>query len=113
MLGGGLQFTALEDRCLDECRHPAVLLLSHYRRGAPAALKLGARHGLFCLGCCWALMLVMFVVGIANLAWMMPLTRLMLYEEIACGDRTALALVAVGALVAATPGWMPALVRGH
>jgi predicted metal-binding membrane protein len=81
VLAGAFQFSKLKDRCLDHCRHPALFLLRHYRRGVGAGFRLGAFHGLFCLGCCWALMLVMFAVGIANLAWMAPLALLMLYEK--------------------------------
>ena len=69
------------DRCLRECRHPGPFLLRHYRRGPGAALELGLSHGLFCLGCCWALMLLMFAVGVANLTWMAVLTALMVYEK--------------------------------
>jgi predicted metal-binding membrane protein len=82
VVAGAFQFSALKDRCLDLCRHPALFLLQHYRWGVMAGFRLGAFHGLFCLGCCWALMLVMFVVGIANLAWMAPLALLMLYEKV-------------------------------
>jgi predicted metal-binding membrane protein len=80
-LAGIFQFTGLKDRCLRECRHPGPFLMRHYRRGPGAALELGLRHGLFCLGCCWALMLLMFAVGVANLAWMAVLTALMVYEK--------------------------------
>ena len=81
-------------------------------------MTLGVRHGLFCLGCCWALMLVMFVVGIANLAWMAPLAALMIYEKIGrFGDRVVrpagMALILLGALVFLGPAWMPALVHMH
>jgi predicted metal-binding membrane protein len=80
-LAGMFQFTSLKDRCLRECRHPGPFLLRHYRRGPGAALELGLRHGLFCLGCCWALMLLMFAVGVVNLTWMAVLTALMVYEK--------------------------------
>jgi len=80
-LAGIFQFTKLKDRCLRECRHPGPFLMRHYRRGPGAALELGLRHGLFCLGCCWALMLLMFAVGVANLTWMAVLTALMVYEK--------------------------------
>jgi hypothetical protein len=56
-LAGAFQFSSLKDRCLTECRHPAAYLLRHYRRGPRAAFRLGWGHGLYCLGCCWALML--------------------------------------------------------
>ena len=64
---GAFQFTPLKDACLEECRHPAIFLMRNYRRGTRAAFRLGRDHGIFCLGCCWALMLVMFAAGFANL----------------------------------------------
>jgi predicted metal-binding membrane protein len=82
-LAGAFQFSGLKDRCLRECRHPASFLLQYYARGSAAAFKFGARHGLFCLGCCWAVMLVMFAAGVANLWWMAALTALMVYEKVA------------------------------
>ena len=88
ILAGAFQFSSLKDRCMEQCRHPAAFIARHYRQGIAGAFNLGLRHGLFCLGCCWALMLIMLVVGIANLAWMVPLALLMLYEKIgAGGDR--------------------------
>jgi predicted metal-binding membrane protein len=80
-LAGAFQFTALKDACLDKCRHPASFLHRHYRRGTSRAFALGARHAAFCLGCCWALMLVMFAVGVASLVWMALLTLLMVHEK--------------------------------
>ncbi len=82
VLAGAFQFSALKDRCLDACRHPAARLLRHYRRGTAAAWRLGWGHGLFCLGCCWALMLLMFAAGVANLAWMALLAGVMTYEKV-------------------------------
>jgi predicted metal-binding membrane protein len=81
ILAGGFQFTPLKDACLRSCRHPASFMHRHYRRGTAGAFKLGARHGLFCVGCCWALMLVMFAVGVASLIWMALLTALMVHEK--------------------------------
>ena len=89
-LAGAFQFSALKDRCLTTCRHPAAYLLAHYRRGVPAAWKLGSSHGLFCLGCCWALMLVAFSAGMNDLRWMAAFTALMTYEKVgARGERVA------------------------
>ncbi len=118
LLAGLFQFSALKDRCLQQCRHPAVFLTAHYRRGVGAAWRLGLRHGLFCLGCCWALMLVMFAVGIANLAWMAPFALLMIWEKTGPGgDRGAvpigIALIGLGALVMLDPAWMPDLIGRH
>jgi predicted metal-binding membrane protein len=81
LVAGAFQFTALKDACLRACRHPASFLRRHYRRGAWGGFTLGARHGLFCVGCCWALMLVMFAAGAASLVWMASLTALMLHEK--------------------------------
>jgi predicted metal-binding membrane protein len=113
-LAGAFQFTSLKDACLRECRHPAAFLLSRYDRGADAAFRLGRAHGLYCLGCCWALMLVMFGAGVASLWWMAVLTALMVYEKTAPKGRRAVpvagvAFLALGALTFIQPGWLPSL----
>ena len=81
LLAGAFQFTPLKDACLRACRHPASFLRRHYSRGARGGFMLGARHGLFCVGCCWALMLVMFAAGAVSLIWMAVLTALMVHEK--------------------------------
>ncbi len=81
ILAGAFQFSSLKERCLDACRSPLGFLYQHYRRGLRSAWALGLRHGLFCLGCCWALMLVMFAVGIGSLAGMAGLTGVMVIEK--------------------------------
>ena len=81
-LAGAFQFTTLKDACLDKCRHPGAFLIRFYRARRGAAASGSARAtALFCLGCCWALMLVMFAVGVASLVWMAALTALMVYEK--------------------------------
>ena len=117
-LAGAFQFSGLKDRCLEVCRHPGAFLLRHYGRGLPAAFRLGREHGLYCLGCCWALMLLMFAAGVANLWWMAALTALMVYEKTGTGGRRAvplagIALLACAALVLAHPHWLPALLGGN
>ncbi len=117
-LAGAFQFSRLKDRCMEYCRHPFQFLTRYYQPGTIAAFQLGLRHGLFCLGCCWALMLVMFVVGIANLAWMVPLALLMLYEKAGPGgDRVVrpvgALLVLLGVFVIADPHWLPQLGIAH
>ena len=83
LLGAGsFQFSSLKDRCLDACRHPGAYLLANYRRGPAAAWRVGWGHGLFCLGCCWALMLVAFAAGMADLRLMAAFTALMAYEKV-------------------------------
>jgi predicted metal-binding membrane protein len=111
---GAFQFSSLKEECLSVCRHPAALLLRHYRRGAGAGLRLGLRHGLFCLGCCWALMLVAFAAGISNLVWMAAFTAIMVFEKTGPGgDRGAVpvgvVLLSLGALVLIHPAWLPTL----
>jgi predicted metal-binding membrane protein len=116
-LAGAFQFSRLKDRCLEVCRHPGAFLLHHYERGPAGGFTLGRRHGLFCLGCCWALMLLMFAAGVANLWWMAGLTALMVYEKTApAGQRAVpaagIALLACAALVLAHPQWLPPILDG-
>jgi predicted metal-binding membrane protein len=116
-LAGAFQFSAIKDRCLSECRHPGAFLLQHYRRGVGEGFRFGRKHGLFCLGCCWALMLVMFAAGVANLWWMAALGALMFYEKAGrFGDRitpvAGATLIALGALVLVHPAWLPAVFGG-
>ena len=80
-LAGAAQYTPLTRRCLRVCRDPRGFLFQHYRRGVAAAWWLGVRHGMSCLGCCWALMLVMFATGTGNLWWMVGLTAVMVAEK--------------------------------
>ena len=87
-VAGAFQFTKLKDACLKSCRQPGQFMLRHYRRGATGGIRLGARHGAFCVGCCWALMLVMFAAGVASLVWMALLTAVMVHEKTrSAGDR--------------------------
>ena len=114
MLAGWFQFSELKHRCLKVCRQPGVYLLRHYGRGTGRAFRIGSGHGLFCLGCCWALMLVSFAVGVANLPWMAVLTAVMVFEKTGRGAERGvtpigIAFLALGALVIVNPSWMPAL----
>jgi predicted metal-binding membrane protein len=112
LTAGLFQFTSLKDRCLDRCRHPALFMTRYYRRGTRPALDLGIRHGAFCLGCCWALMLLMFAVGVAHLAWMVALTTLMVYEKVGrrgpeVGKLVGACLVVLAVAVLTQPSWAP------
>jgi predicted metal-binding membrane protein len=117
-IAGAFQFSRLKDRCLEVCRHPGAFLLRHYERGSAGGFALGRRHGLFCLGCCWALMLLMFAAGVANLWWMAGLTALMVYEKTGAGGRRAvpvagIALLICAVLVLAHPHWLPPILGGN
>lgn len=80
-IGAVYQLTPLKDACLKGCRHPVSFLLRHHRRRGGVGWDLGLRHGMFCVGCCWALMLVMVVAGTAQLALMGVLALVMLAEK--------------------------------
>jgi predicted metal-binding membrane protein len=110
-LAGAFQFSDLKERCLSKCRQPGPYLLARYRRGAGAGFRLGFGHGLFCLGCCWALMLVMFAAGVAELWWMAALTAVMVYEKTgrhgsAITPLVGIVLLGLAALAFAHPSWL-------
>lgn len=102
LLAAGLyQLTPLKQACLRHCRAPAHFLSAHRRPGATGALRMGAHHGLYCLGCCWALMALLFVGGIMNLYWIAGLALYVLAEKLAPNARlfsrvTGVALIAAG-----------------
>lgn len=84
LLAAGIyQFTSLKERCLAECRSPYAFLVGHWhgRRPGRDAWRLGLGHGLFCVGCCWTLMLLMFAVGVAHVGWMLALGAVMTAER--------------------------------
>jgi predicted metal-binding membrane protein len=96
---GAFQFTPSKHRCLDACRNALHFVWRYYRRGIGGAWLLGVRHGAFCVGCCWALMLVMFAVGVGSLAWMVALSGVMLVEKTSTWGRRLVPLVGVALLV--------------
>jgi len=101
---GTYQLTPFKATCLTHCRSPLGFLMSRWREGAAGALRMGIEHGTYCLGCCWALMCVLFVVGVMNLAWVAAMTIFVLVEKIgpagAFVARVAgVAMIACGALV--------------
>ena len=82
--GAGLfQWSALKYRCLEQCRTPFGFITSRWHGVSPAreAFRIGIDHGIFCVGCCWALMLTMFVVGVGSVGWMLALAALMAAEK--------------------------------
>lgn len=95
------QLTSLKAACLVRCRTPMVQFIAGWRPGIGGALRMGAAHGLSCLGCCWALMLLAFVGGTMNLAWMAGATVLMTLEKLPFGRFVTLPLAAVLLLMAA------------
>jgi predicted metal-binding membrane protein len=83
VVAGLYQFTPLKYYCLEKCRSPLNFILRYWqgRHDCWHAFRLGVRHGLFCIGCCWSLMLLMFVVGMGNLGWMLLLGAVMALEK--------------------------------
>lgn len=79
---GTYQLTPLKGACLTQCRSPLGFLMTNWCDGNSGALRMGVRHGAYCLGCCWALMCVLFVVGVMNLAWVAALSVFVLLEKI-------------------------------
>lgn len=81
-LAGAFQLTSLKEACLSHCRSPAGFLLTRWRPGAGAAARLGVEHGLYCVGCCWALMALALAVGMIHLVWMGLLMAVMVAETV-------------------------------
>ncbi|WP_404366857.1 DUF2182 domain-containing protein [Marinobacter sp.] len=82
LIAGIFQFSHLKVACLDKCRSPLSFLMTEWREGTRGALVMGIRHGFYCTGCCWALMLLMFVGGAMNLVWMAGLAVYFLLEKL-------------------------------
>ena len=83
ILAGIYQFTPLKRTCLAACRSPVEFITRHWRPGSAGAFRMGLGHGLFCLGCCWALMLLLFVGGVMNLWVIAAITLFILLEKVA------------------------------
>ena len=88
-LGGGLLLTAgmfqwsrLKYACLTQCRSPLSFLMTDWREGAGGALRMGLQHGTYCVGCCWVLMALLFVLGVMNLLWIAALAGFVLLEKV-------------------------------
>jgi predicted metal-binding membrane protein len=111
VLAGLYQLTPLKRRCLRQCRSALSFLMAYWREGWRGAWHMGAHHGIFCVGCCWALMLVMFGLGMLQLAWMLGLALLMFVEKTVrggerIGQLTTPVLVLMGLLtLTGTGSW--------
>jgi predicted metal-binding membrane protein len=100
LIGAGLyQLTPLKQVCLDHCRSPVAFVMQHWREGASGALRMGCVHGLFCLGCCWALFAVLVAAGVMSLAWMLLLTLVIFAEKVLPGGQRTSQVVGIAFLV--------------
>ena len=112
VIAGAYQFSPIKDRCLSVCQSPVSFLMTRWRAGYRGALRLGAEHGVYCLGCCWALFAVLVAAGVMSLAWMLLLTLIVFAEKVlpvrSWGPRAVgAAFVLLGVLVAAGSLDMP------
>jgi predicted metal-binding membrane protein len=108
------ELTPLKDYCLSKCRSPLGQLLGSWRGGLIGAVTMGARNGLYCVGCCWALMASLFALGVMSLVWMAFVAALIAVEKLVPWRRTAtwgvaLTLLALAIFMAAAPDALPGL----
>ena len=108
------ELTPLKDLCLSKCRSPLGFLLGSWRDGRAGALRMGAKHGGWCVGCCWALMASLFALGVMSITWMAFVAALIAAEKTLPWRRvatygTAAILVALGVLLLVAPNAIPAL----
>ena len=113
VVAGGYQFTRWKATCLKACRSPMTFLMTHdWGGGSRSAFKAGVSHGAYCLGCCWALMAVLVVVGLMNLVWMAGIALIFLAEKnwkhgIGLTKIIGTSLIALGIAVMVWPGILP------
>jgi predicted metal-binding membrane protein len=114
VVAAAYELTPLKDVCLTKCRSPLGFLLGSWRGGLPGALNMGARHGAWCVGCCWALMASLFALGVMSLVWMAFVAALIALEKTLPWGRaatytTAVLLLVLGVVLIAAPDAVPGL----
>jgi predicted metal-binding membrane protein len=114
LLAAAYELTPLKDVCLGKCRTPLGFLLGNWREGLSGAVNMGARHGAWCVGCCWALMASLFALGVMSIVWMAVVAGLIAFEKLIPSRRaatygTAAVLIVVGMLMLVAPDVVPAL----
>src|SRR5262249_723060 len=102
LLAGLYQFTALKHACLNKCQHPLPFFFANWTTRTRGVFRLGVRQGLYCLGCCWAMMLLMFAVGAMNIIWMAVLGIIMAAVEMTTYDRLSRSVGAVWIAIGAS-----------
>jgi predicted metal-binding membrane protein len=114
VLAGLYQLSPLKHACLAKCRTPRQFILSSWRDGYGGAFRMGLAHGIYCLGCCWLLFVILFPLGVMNIALMAIITLLIFAEKALplrwrLGEIAALILIGYGALVILRPDLLPTL----
>jgi len=104
LVAGAWQLAPLKDQCLRHCRSPFEFISQNWQSGLSGAVRMGVRHGIYCLGCCWAIMALLFVGGVMNLLWIAALSIFVLLEKILPGAGnsrriTGAAMIIVGIAV--------------
>lgn len=112
ILAGVYQLTPLKNICLSKCRTPTQFLMTSWHDGNRGALRMGIEHGIYCLGCCWLLFVILFPLGMMNIAALALLTALIFAEKVFPAGRAIAAvaggaLIVYGALVIASPALLP------
>jgi predicted metal-binding membrane protein len=114
LVAAAYELTPLKDVCLGKCRSPLGFLLGSWREGLPGAMQMGARHGAWCVGCCWALMASLFALGVMSIVWMAVVAGLIAFEKLISSRRvatygTAAILLVLAVLMLVAPDVIPAL----
>ena len=114
LVAAAYELTPLKDVCLGKCRTPLGFLIGNWRDGLGGAVRMGARHGAWCVGCCWALMAALFALGVMSLVWMAVVAGLIAFEKLMPSRRvatygTAALLLALGMLMLVAPDLVPGL----
>jgi len=119
VFAGLYELTPLKDVCLRHCRGPLHFVLGGWREGQAGAMRMGVEHGIYCVGCCWGLMVALFALGVMSLTWTAVIAAVIFVQKVLpFGDRLELlfatAFIALGVWVAVSPGTVPGLhVPGH
>ena len=114
LVAAGYELTPLKNVCLGKCRSPLGALLGSWRDGLGGAIRMGAKNGAWCVGCCWALMAALFALGVMSVSWMAVVAGLIAVEKVLPWRRiatyaTTVVLLGLGVLVLAAPQALPAL----
>jgi predicted metal-binding membrane protein len=118
LAAGAYQLTPLKDLCLSKCRTPLTFIMTSWRDSAAGALRMGLLHGVYCLGCCWLLFVILFPLGIMNIVVMAVITLIIFAEKTLPWGRAvarvaAIALIAYGAVVVGAPQLLPTFSADH
>lgn len=112
ILAGLYQLTPLKDICLRQCRSPLSFVMTRWRNGRGGAVRMGVAHGLYCMGCCWLLFLILIPLGVMNVAAMVAVALVVFAEKVlphgrGVGTATAVVLIILGVAVTAHPSFLP------